>query len=94
MRQVVLALGRASGSPFALDAHRIPLTDVVLRLLYLWKAMASTAREGSSEMEPMDRRQRRVEAQEVLTGGLCDRSEAPSACRSLEALRSGGREAQ
>jgi len=45
-------------------------------------------------MEPMDRRQRRVEAQEVLMGGLCGRSEAPSACRSLEALRSGGREAQ
>lgn len=35
-----------------------------------------------------------MEAQEVLTGGLCERSEAPSACRSLEALRSGGREAQ
>ncbi len=35
-----------------------------------------------------------MEAQEVLTGGLCGRSEAPSACRSLDALRSGGREAQ
>lgn len=86
-------LGTLGHSGLACGIRGIPLTHGVLRLLYLWKAMASSGQEGSSEMEPMDRRQRRAEAREVLTGGLCGKSEAPSACRSLGALRSGDREA-